>query len=130
MCGAFFYPGAAPAIIFPRCVGSPLSLPLMGGGGFQRDLFPNSGERRGTMWSRKLNHLCVPIGHPVSGRHIVTGHTEYEIHRVASETEADLIIVGSHGRHGLALLLGSTDNGVLHGARCDVLAIRVQSKES
>lgn len=75
---------------------------------------------------QKLNHLCATIDHPVSRRHIVTGHTESEIHRVASETEADLIIVGSHGRHGLALLLGSTANGVLHGARCDVLAIRVQ----
>ncbi|MEO2178254.1 MAG: universal stress protein, partial [bacterium] len=30
-----------------------------------------------------------------------------------------------HGRHGLALLLGSTANGVLHGAPCDVLAVRV-----
>ena len=40
---------------------------------------------------------------------------------------ADLIVVGSHGRHGLALLLGSTANGVLHGATCDVLAVRVGS---
>ncbi|TNF89176.1 MAG: universal stress protein, partial [Gammaproteobacteria bacterium] len=38
---------------------------------------------------------------------------------------ADVIVVGSHGRHGLALLLGSTANGVLHGATCDVLAVRV-----
>ncbi|MEO1899758.1 MAG: universal stress protein, partial [Methylococcales bacterium] len=37
----------------------------------------------------------------------------------------DLIVVGSHGRHGLALLLGSTANGVLHHAVCDVLAVRL-----
>lgn len=37
----------------------------------------------------------------------------------------DLIVVGSHGRHGLALLLGSTANAVLHGAPCDVLAVRI-----
>lgn len=37
----------------------------------------------------------------------------------------DLIVVGSHGRHGLALLLGSTANAVLHGAPCDVLAVRL-----
>lgn len=36
----------------------------------------------------------------------------------------DLIAVGSHGRHGVGLLLGSTANAVLHGARCDVLAVR------
>ena len=40
----------------------------------------------------------------------------------------DLIVVGSHGRHGLALLLGSTANDVLHGAPCDVLAVRLQKK--
>ncbi|MCP4009678.1 MAG: universal stress protein, partial [Proteobacteria bacterium] len=34
--------------------------------------------------------------------------------------------LGSHGRHGLGLLLGSTANGVLHLAQCDVLAVRVR----
>ena len=43
----------------------------------------------------------------------------------AQEHSADLIVVGSHGRHGLALLLGSTANAVLHGAPCDVLAVRI-----
>lgn len=59
-------------------------------------------------------------------RHVVSGHTESEIHRIAKEQQVDLIVVGSHGRHGLALLLGSTANGVLHGAKCDVLAVRVK----
>lgn len=53
------------------------------------------------------------------------GDARHEIHRVAVEQGADLIVVGSHGRHGLALLLGSTANGVLHGAPCDVLAVRL-----
>jgi universal stress protein A len=43
----------------------------------------------------------------------------------ARDRGADLIVVGSHGRHGLALLLGSTANAVLHGAPCDVLAVRI-----
>ena len=46
------------------------------------------------------------------------------------EAGADIIVVGSHGRHGLALLLGSTANGVLHGASCDVLAVRVGHDDS
>ncbi len=59
-------------------------------------------------------------------QHIVIGRPETEIHAVAEELNADLVVVGSHGRHGLALLLGSTANGVLHGAGCDVLAVRVE----
>ena len=58
-------------------------------------------------------------------QHIVLGKPEVEIHAGAEEIGADLIVVGSHGRYGLALLMGSTANGVLHGATCDVLAVRV-----
>jgi universal stress protein A len=54
------------------------------------------------------------------------GSAKLEIVRIAEENEVDLIVVGSHGRHGLALLLGSTANGVLHHALCDVLAVRIK----
>ncbi|QKE62837.1 universal stress protein [Aquipseudomonas campi] len=59
-------------------------------------------------------------------RHLVYGQPRQEIHRLATEQGCDLIVVGSHGRHGLALLLGSTANDVLHGAPCDVLAVRLK----
>jgi universal stress protein A len=49
---------------------------------------------------------------------------------MAVERGADLIVIGSHGRHGLQLLLGSTANGVLHLSECDVLAVRVGNKRS
>jgi universal stress protein A len=52
--------------------------------------------------------------------------TKEGILSVAQEHTIDLIVVGSHGRHGLALLLGSTANAVLHGAPCDVLAVRIR----
>ena len=54
------------------------------------------------------------------------GSPKLEITRIAEENKVDLIVVGSHGRHGLALLLGSTSNGVLHHAKCDVLAVRLK----
>ncbi len=73
----------------------------------------------------KLALFCEKLGYPVESQQVLTGHTESEIHRIAEENGCDLIVVGSHGRHGLALLLGSTANSVLHGAPCDVLAIRV-----
>ena len=52
------------------------------------------------------------------------GSTKNEILRVAKEKNIDLIVTGSHGKHGLALLLGSTANAILHGAECDVLIVR------
>lgn len=61
-------------------------------------------------------------------QHIVVGLPQNEIHRLARELNVDLIVVGTHGRHGLSLLLGSTSNGVLHGAECDILAVRVGKK--
>ncbi len=46
----------------------------------------------------------------------------------AKAHDIDLIVLGSHGRHGINMLLGSTANAVLHHAQCDVLAVRIQSK--
>lgn len=53
------------------------------------------------------------------------GPTKTKILKIADDIKADLIICGSHGRHGLSLLLGSTANAILHGAKCDVLTVRL-----
>ncbi len=57
---------------------------------------------------------------------IEVGSPKAEIVRIAVENQVDLIVLGSHGRHGWALLLGSTADGVLHHAQCDVLAVRLK----
>lgn len=54
------------------------------------------------------------------------GSVKGELLRLADERGVDLIVVGTHGRHGVAMMLGSTANAVLHGTPCDVLAVRVQ----
>ena len=76
-----------------------------------------------------LGEFAAGMEVPAERQHLIFGRPESEIQRVADEIGADLIVVGSHGRHGLALLLGSTANGVLHGAMCDVLAVRVGKTE-
>lgn len=53
------------------------------------------------------------------------GSVKNEILRIAEEKKIDLIVTGSHGKHGLALLLGSTANSILHAAECDVLIVRI-----
>lgn len=72
-----------------------------------------------------LREFSATLNVPETSQHLIFGRPESEIQRTAEEAGADIIVVGSHGRHGLALLLGSTANGVLHGASCDVLAVRV-----
>tara|TARA_R110000823_G_scaffold130015_26_gene258178 strand:- start:9724 stop:10158 length:435 start_codon:yes stop_codon:yes gene_type:complete len=73
----------------------------------------------------QLKRFAETNGIDSEHQHIVLGKPEVEIHATAEELGADLIVLGSHGRYGLALLMGSTANGVLHGASCDVLAVRV-----
>ena len=53
------------------------------------------------------------------------GNTKAEILRVAEEERADLIVLGSRERHGLAILVNFTEDTVLHAAHCDVLAVRL-----
>lgn len=76
-----------------------------------------------------LSEFASSLSVPPERQYLIFGRPESEIQRVAQCKGADLIVVGSHGRHGLALLLGSTANGVLHGAKCDVLAVRVGQPE-
>lgn len=77
--------------------------------------------------NERMSVLVDQLDVTVENTIVTQGGIESEIHRIAEETSADLIVVGSHGRHGLALLLGSTANGILHGAPCDVLAVRVKA---
>ncbi len=58
-----------------------------------------------------------------------TGKPSYEIKKYAKENNCDLIVIGSHGKKGFELLLGSTANAVLHGASCDVLAVKVKNTD-
>jgi universal stress protein A len=79
--------------------------------------------------AQQLAQLAQPLGVDASHQHVLIGQPTGEIHRLADEKHVGLIVVGSHGRQGLALLLGSTANGVLHGVKCDVLAVRVNGDD-
>lgn len=56
---------------------------------------------------------------------LLLGSPGLEITRYAERENIDLIVLGSHAKHGVGLLFGSTANAVLHRAQCDVLAVRV-----
>jgi universal stress protein A len=58
--------------------------------------------------------------------YISGGVAKTEIIKFAKKLEVDLIVVGSHGSHGIVGLLGETATGVLHKAKCDVFVVRVK----
>ncbi|MBT4521893.1 MAG: universal stress protein [Halieaceae bacterium] len=73
----------------------------------------------------KLGERVAKSGLQVASTRVEFGRAIDEILNIAKSDGSDLIVIGSHGRHGIKLILGSTANGVLHRAECDVLAVRV-----
>jgi len=68
-----------------------------------------------------------------AGFQVDTRVVEYEartaILNIASEWQADLIVVGSHGRKGLnKFLLGSVAESVARHARCSVWIVRIPQR--
>lgn len=55
---------------------------------------------------------------------VLHGAPDQQIIERAKEWNADLIVVGSHGRGFWGRLLGSVSDGVVHHAPCSVLVVR------
>ena len=53
------------------------------------------------------------------------GTPKHEISKFVKDHQCDLVVMGSHGRHGIDLLLGSTANAVLHAMPCDILTVKI-----
>jgi universal stress protein A len=84
----------------------------------ERELVKRAGER--------LRALAHDLGLPDAPCRVEAGNTKAEIVRVASETGADLVVIGSRERHGLSILVNLTEDTILHAAPCDVLAVRLR----
>ena len=89
-------------------------------------IVPDLEEKMRESAREQMAACAARIPMELNNEHICSGSAKLEITRYAEQIGADLIVIGSHGRHGLGLLLGSTANGVLHYAGCDVLAVRVR----
>ena len=80
---------------------------------------------RMTRARKKLDDIAKQFGISPQNVHFEMGNPADEIKFVANEVNADLIVIGTHGRSGIKVLLGSTANAVLHGVKQDVLAVRI-----
>ncbi len=80
---------------------------------------------------RELKVLCKSLPNDVSFEQVLrVGNAHLEIVKAAKELAADLIIVATHGRSGLAhVFLGSTAERVTRHAGCPVLVVRENERE-
>ena len=63
--------------------------------------------------------------YPKTSGKLVTGNTFLEIIRVARDEDMDMIVMGTHGRTGLAhVLIGSVAERVVREAPCPVLTVK------
>lgn len=74
----------------------------------------------------RLEKLAERLNVPMDRQWVEIGSPKAEIVRIAEEQHIDLIVLGTHGRHGLGILLGSTAASVIHHAGCDVLTVRLK----
>jgi len=74
---------------------------------------------------KKLKEIAKRLGIDEANVNTLLGAPGPEVRNLASEVNADAIVIGSHGHSGWKILLGSTAIKVLHGATCDVLTVYV-----
>lgn len=74
---------------------------------------------------KRLGEFASEVGLEDAEQVVSTGDPKFRILEACDERDVDLIVIGSRARHGLSRLLGSTANGVVHRANCDVLTVRV-----
>jgi len=71
---------------------------------------------------QSFGRLCI---------HVRSEVPSAEIAQLASDLEADLVVIGTHGRRGFRrLLLGSVAEGVVRLAHCAVLVVRPKDQPS
>jgi universal stress protein A len=83
-------------------------------------------QQMSTRAHRQMEKLLHDLGLPPNAGHVESGSVKSEILRYARELNSELIVLGGRERHGLSILAHRTEDSVLHGAPCDVLAVRVR----
>lgn len=70
-----------------------------------------------------LRQCLTDFDLPKANAHLLVGKAASEIKKFAKDNAYDLIVIGLHEEQGVKRILGTTANGVLHGAPCDVLSV-------
>jgi nucleotide-binding universal stress UspA family protein len=108
---------------------TPVSYPAMAFGGAPIEMSPDQIQELEEIAKKKLDDL-LKHSHVTAETRVVTGSAGTALIEIASETKAQLIVVGTVGRTGLRrALLGSVAEAVAKGAPCSVLVVRAEKKQ-
>lgn len=99
-------------------------------GGFEGSLY--TPEEQEKVWAQELAEAGAELARTAAAlggtrvdKRIEVGDVASTVCRVAEDLEADVVVVGSHGRTGLGrLLLGSVSEHIVRHAPCPVLVVR------
>ena len=95
---------------------------------------PTRLEEGAARLTRHVNSLLLTLGGIPNAGMRVYSHSRVDvpwvgITRLATEVEANFVVIGTHGRHGVARwLLGSVAEGVVRHAPCPVLVIPMEAQ--
>ncbi len=92
--------------------------------GSDADLGGTSEERRHAEGFLEQVAVVEAAGATEVHTHALPGRPTDVILQVVREVDADLVVVGNKGMHGVRRLLGSVPNDVAHGAPCSVLIVQ------
>lgn len=137
LCGVDFSPlgnaAAERALLLARQCGAPLTFlhvieyfPVNRSNEIIAPESVDPAEYRESEALKQMTELMSHLGCPEAGKAVrFSPHAAWhEIIHFADSNDISLIILGCHGHHGVAALLGSTTTGVVNRAPCDVLAVR------
>lgn len=87
---------------------------------------PRGAQREAVARGReRLAELAAPFGVPDARIHVPMGKVGHAVNRVAEALRADLLVMGTTARRGVAArVIGNSAEKVLVRAQCDVLALK------
>ena len=76
--------------------------------------------------TQQLQKIATSLALPNVQQQVIWGSPKSAILSYAVAQSCDLIVTGSHGKRGFARLLGSTAQGIVQNAKCDVLVVKLR----
>lgn len=75
--------------------------------------------------TKQLGELAEKFSIAKDQQYVEVGSPKVVILDKMKQLKIDLIVIGSHGRHGIGLLFGSTASAVIHHLSCDALVVKI-----